>query len=274
MKRIFLILLFSLLVLSSGCVKHNGSVRPESPVNFSIDAPDKVFAGHIFTVYVDVDNRANDTLYNVSMDLFDVDGFNKISCAGTRTKVNLGPGEIRSINCKLNFSNSVDASTKRTIHAHVTYRRYMNAIAQLVVMTPEEYEIRRRTHGLGSIPQTFVESNGDLEVSISFMENPFVPRNDKKDYMYIKIRNVGGGIIEKIRNESVKIKLIVGGQDYTVYDCVKNDLYIQGSSFPQISCAIDALPELQNKNYLNVFVIVNLEYEYELRRSAQIQVEV
>ncbi len=273
MKRIFLILLFTLLVLSSGCVKQNGPVT-ESPVKVSIDAPDKVFAGHIFTVYVDVDNRANDTLYNVSVDLFDVDGFNKFSCAGTRTKVDLGPGEIRSINCKLNFSNSVDASTKRTIHAHVIYHRYMNAIAQLVVMTPEEYEIRRRTHGLDSIPQTFVESNGDLEVTISFMENPFVQRSGKEDYMYIKVRNVGGGFIEKIRSESVKIKLVVGGQPRYITNCVKNDLYIQGSSFPQISCAIDLLPEAQNKNYLNVFVIVNLEYEYELRRSAQIQVEV
>ena len=269
-----MILLFGLLVLSSGCVKQNEPIVTKSPVKFSIDAPDKVFLNSPFTVYLDVDNQANDTLYNVSMDLFDVDGFNKVSCAGTMTKVNLQPGEIRTIHCKLKFPNNIDASTKRTIHARVTYRRYMNAIAQLVVMTPEEYEIRRRTHNLGSVPQMFVESNGDLEVSISFMENPFVPRNDKKDYIYIKIRNAGGGFIEKIRNESVKIKLIAGGQPRDITNCVKNDLYIQGDSFPQISCAIDLPLEAQNKNYLNVFVIVNLEYEYELRRSAQIQVEV
>lgn len=275
------LLIFSLLVLvfTSGCIKQPPPETKEELLKISLDAPDKVFVGKEFSVYLDIVNDGNKTYENVTANFFDVDGFEKKStCEASWYKIR--KMEMKTVECKLEYpKGDYEKSFEKYIYANVKYKGYISAVSQLVVLTPEEYRVRESTNKLPSPPKSVKEENDELSLEISFNENPFIIDGDHA-YIYIKIKNIGKGIIEKINREDFEMRMIIGG-NYSSIDPKTNcsifknneEICVQGDEFPLIVCDLGNFTSLE-KNYDVVFITINLKYEYEIRTSRKIKIEI
>lgn len=274
MKKFVLILLIA-IVISCGCVERNNNTPPE-PFHVGIDVPDSVFPDKEFSVYLDIINNQNKT-YVVEGGFYDLNGFESNGeCSGGPWV--LDKKEIKIIECKLKYPKEFvgESSVKKTIRAYVKYTTNITLGAQLLVLSEDEYILRKQTNNIPEVPTKFEKTENDIKVIVEFQENPFViTPTKKKAYMYVTIKNVGEGTISEIDKNNFEISLLSDGRETSVgiVNCnLPSKLYVEGDTFPKISCEIDFANA--NPNYLNLFVIIKLRYSYDLRRSAQIKIEV
>ncbi|MCD6381790.1 MAG: hypothetical protein J7L43_02325, partial [Candidatus Aenigmarchaeota archaeon] len=182
----FLVLiLVSLTVFSAGCVKNGSTPALGKLLEVTLDAPESVFMGENFSVYLDINNLGNKTYNAVDASFFDTDGFEKLSpCKATW---DIKKKEIKILECKLRYPiSNIEKSTIRNIYASVSYDGYLNSAAQLIVLSEKEYRLREKTNSLPSITNLFTKRNDELEAIVRFKDNPFIIKPaEKQTYMYI-----------------------------------------------------------------------------------------
>lgn len=260
LSKLILVASLVFIVMLSGCVENIG----DNGLIIRLDAPQSVRAKQEFSVFLELNNRGSQT-YKMSVDFFDVGMFKKKS--ECKKEFELKPMFEKSIDCKLVFDYDKDLTQniEETIHSIIRYSTQFSIVKSFIAMTQEEYENRRITKRLEDLPKVFFENNGDIEVTIELSENPIIVR-DIDSYLYIKIKNVGEGFVNDLKKSDIEIKMIPD----IVTNCDIDDKISISRSEAIIPCKI----ELKNlkESYLNVYTIINIKYDYEIKKSAKINI--
>gem|GEM_PF-2391964 len=260
MRYATLMLLLALIV-ASGCVEQPVSPSLHQGLEISIDAPSEVYKNEKFTVYADVENFGNNT-YEVDVDFFDTGAFSK--SGKCRESFTLKENEVRIIPCELVYQGELEKETESKISTEISYRTSLEFIQPIEFLSQEEYEQRKITGKYRELPTRFLYNNGDVEIEIEMSENPVVKRGDRKHYVYIKIRNLGEGMISKI--EDIKITTTPPN----LLMCDIPPLVQQNGKFPTIACSLDV--SSLKENFLNIFLQIYLSYNYEIKKIVNIKV--
>jgi hypothetical protein len=253
MKILEIIVICSAIIISL-CVESKKFYGLE----ISIDAPQEVLKNQEFTVFLDLKNNGTKS-YNIEAEFFDVGLFTKKG--ECKKKFELKPRFEQSLECKLIYDKELEKEIPQTIYASVIYSSDFSIIKEIVFMTQEEYEGRRITGRLETLPRTFVENNNDLEILIEITENPIIVR-DVEQYLYLTIRNVGNGIVKDIENPEINIL-----PNIPIECDVPKKMYVERTG-ERIACKINA--KNIEKSYLNAYAIINIKYKYQLKSSAEI----
>ena len=248
--------------LFSGCVKND--IERFGGLTINLDAPEIVRNKQEFSVFLELSNKGNQN-YKIFVDFFDVGLFKKRS--ECKKEFDFKPNLEQHVECKLIFESDKDFTNiiDETIHSLIRYNTQFSVAKNFVVMKQEEYENRRITGRLKEFPKSFVESNGDLEVTIEFSENPIVARNEES-YLYIKIRNIGNGFANDLKKDGIEIKIIPN----IPINCDIDEKISIEKGAGIIPCKIE-IKDLK-ESYLNAYVIINIKYEYEIKKSAKIKI--
>jgi len=247
------------LLAASGCVEQPAS--PSPGLKISIDAPSEVYKNERFTVYADVENYGNDT-YEVEVDFFDTGVFSKSgSC---RESFTLKENEVRIIPCELVYQGELEKETESKISTRISYRTSVEFVQPIEFLSQEEYEQRKIKGTYRELPTRFLYNNGDVEIEIETSENPVVKVKERKHYVYVKIRNVGEGMISKI--EDIKITTTPPN----LLACDIPPLVQQEGRFPTIACSLDV--SNLKENFLNIFLQIYLSYNYEIKKVVTVRV--
>ncbi len=255
-------LLILMALLAAGCVQ-TGNAKF---LNITMDIPQSVFSDQEFSAYIDISNEGNRTYTNVQADFFNTGAFDKKnSCSlGSRT---MRPLDWAIIDCRLKYNRFIERDVTERVDVRIRYDNNYNFGITLLGMSEKKYEERRITGTLESLPRTFSFSNEEISADIELSENPVVDRNDNENYAYFTIRNSGSGFIENINGGDVKITSVPAGM---VTDCdAPSLLFHDNGVFPKITCKLARSSE----PYQNIYIFLNIDYNYELRRSGTILVK-
>lgn len=260
-------LLAVLAVLASGCV---GPVNMEQGLVITMDSPSQVIAGQDFNVYVDAFNNGNRTYDYFYIDMFNTGGFLKLSSCKT-AESDLRPNGIRKLDCELEYDRPIQADITEYIEARVKYMGHFSSMTNFLVMGEDEYELRRDTGILETGADFFTYYNEDLAVDVEIESNPVVIIPSRDTYVHITIRNIGEGFVSNLVGNNIIIRSEPEGLvDNENCDIDDDEVLIHNNGvFPRISCLID---RAVISGYNNAYVFAEIDYEYEIRRSASIYV--
>lgn len=259
---LYLISVIIISVLLSGCVQPNGKIAGGLVIN--LDAPESVRANQEFSVFLELSNKG-DQDYKILVDFFDVGMFKKrTEC---KKEFELKSGFEQHVDCKLVFETekAITRDIDEMIYALIRYNTKFSMVRSFVIMTQQEYENRRITNRLEELSKRFIESNGDLEVTLELSENPIVARG-VESYLYIKIKNVGDGFASDLKKEDIEIKVV---PSFPISCDIDEKISIERGA-ANIPCKINV--KNLKESYLNAYVIINIKYEYEMKKDAKIKI--
>ena len=258
-----------LVIFISGCVEIEDQVHL---LDMSMMADSEtVFTGSKTTGYLDINNNDVKSIKNVVMDIFETGYFTNVSeCYKEGREIK--PGSFDTLTCELEARSTIPRSPLiTTVHGRVRFDTRLSAVQIIEMITEDEYILRERTGELAKKPETYSYSDNNLELQIDFSEElPVVVREGeeyRKKYMYLTIRNVGNGFVSNLEQGGIEMR-----QEGDVVNeaCIEQDLSIIGKEFPRIACEMDLPGEI---NYLSNYVIIlDIDYNYELREELSIEV--
>ncbi|MEM7816329.1 MAG: hypothetical protein QXZ20_00275 [Candidatus Aenigmatarchaeota archaeon] len=257
-----IILSLTLVILFSDCVKND--ISKSHGLEINLDFPENVRNKQEFSVFLELSNKGKQD-YKISVDFFDVGLFKKKS--ECKKEFDLKSGFDQFIECKLVFESEKELkkSIEETIHSLIRYNTQFYMVKELVALTQDEYENRRITRRLEELPKVFVENNGDLEVTLELSENPIVAR-DIESYLYIKIKNIGNGFANDLKKGDIEINII---PNIPITCDIDEKISIEkGAGIIPCKIEVKSLKE----SYLNIYIIINIKYEYEIKKSAKIRI--
>ncbi len=183
----------------------------------------------------------------------------------------LRPGEIKTIECRLTAPPSEEIpkrSVANSIDVRLRFRNKLTALPTIEMISEEEHKRREFSGSVAAAPSSYSYRDKALQVDIGFSKNmPLVVREGEKAYMYIALTDIGDGMIYPIKQGDFNII-----QDGEVIGNCDNlgVLRPDGKAFPKITCELN-LPK--DVNYLsNYAAIINIDYSYEYRVSAQVEI--
>jgi hypothetical protein len=228
---------------------------------------DSVFAGSETYVYLDVNNNDVKSIKNVNMDIFETGPFTKINeCKKEVTEIK--PDSFSSLKCELKAPSNIPTSPfTTTVSARVQFEAKLSAAQLIEMITEDEYNMRENTGKLVKMPKTYSYKDNNIELQIDFSDELPIVVRDKKVYMYLTIRNIGGGFVSDLEENDITTEEI---EPKNVVNCVKQRLSPIGKEFPRIACELN-LPE--GMEYMgNYVVIVDVNYDYEIRKDLSIDI--
>lgn len=256
-KRHLLILI--LILIACGCIQK----EEKRALEVILDAPESIMRNQEFSAYLDIINNGSRT-YRVKADFFDVGSFTKMSECSMR-EAEMRPTFQRTLECRLVY-DKLDTNFYERIDAQVEYSSDFALVQSIEVLSQEEYKMRMLTGRLKDLPTTFSQKNEDIEIILEVSENPIVMRN-VPHYAYVTIINIGNGFVDDLSRDKISITTIPSGY----INCeIPNRLSAEKGIFPRISCMLS--PNVAGEKYLNLFVIINIKYNYKIRKSAEIKI--
>jgi hypothetical protein len=259
------------VVMASGCVnlfEQQTKIQSDT-LQVKIDAPAEVYQGQRFAVYLDVSNPGNLSYESVSLDFFNTGAFSNVTPCSLLGKT-IGPNGMQTLECYLKYSRQLERDVQERVDADVTYDKKLDAVINFPIISQKEYEKQRDLKTFQSLSNTFSLHNNELQVDAELTENPIINLGSDK-YLYITLRNIGGGFINDIRGEDIKISTVPNGI-ISRGDCtIPTELFQDSGTFTKISCKLYRYG-LDN-DYTNVYVFLEVNYGYELRTSASIMVK-
>lgn len=300
--------LTAFLILLSGCVS-NGSFEHGLFVTMQAD-PQTIFTDRETTVYVDIENRGERSIRDITVDIFDVglmepttpvtklDAENllrdigrslldmalsrffgdkpsqaKIPCApGVYER--LLPGEFKTHQCTLKSPKQIiEVQTATTVSAKVIYTQELT-FTQLIELVSEGYFESHR-NDFAPKAGSYVYNDKNVEITVEFSDSlPVIVRNGKDVYMHITIKNIGNGFMPTIAQGRIKIEIpdeLKRKYGSDVIQCPEiKNLESFEKTFPRITCKLN-LPT--NFNLIsNYDFIFTLNYDYEVRADTTVTI--
>jgi hypothetical protein len=236
-------------------------------VNVTLEAdPPATYAGGKTILYVDVENLGGQTLRNMNIELFAPGLFSASACRKTISVLN--PNRFTTLSCGLQAPLEISTfPTNNLVNVRVSYTTTFSTVYNLELMSPELYRQKQVTGTLNrhSGSRVFKDNIIELDVDLS-TDLPIVDNPDKKEYMYLTIKNIGPGIMSSIQPSDFWIQ-----QNGNIVNCNLNSVISpSGDTFPRIACEIN--PPGDIKYLSNYDVIVNINYHYEIRQSLPIEI--
>ena len=259
-----------ILVLISGCVDINDfeNIFSEEVVEFTgkdegvlielKPSSDNIFSGETFDLYIDIRNNMTNDINNVNIKIFGSDLFTT-NCKLDKIP-NLKTGVLETKTCNFNVEEITTKEVIKDIHTKINFSTTLSVSQSMNFITQEEF--KKRTNKL-TYPKSYTYNDGNIELNVEFSsEPPFIDTDE--NYATFKIKNIGEGFVNKLNKVSA-IKYFDGCNfdPLSTYHPLKKE-------FPSVTCKI---VNPNNINYLsNDVVIINIDYEYELRESLPIKI--
>jgi hypothetical protein len=194
------------------------------------------------------------------------------------TIYNLIPGEIKTIECKLKAPgmNEIPKSfISNDVNVRMRFTNKLTAIQTIEMISEQEYKLRQYSNKIEVKPSSYTYRDKAIELDVEFSKQlPIIVRPGEKVYMYLTIRDIGGGEpgVYPVRpDEFFIIQQGINGQN-VVASCDNQNppivLQPDGKTFPRVTCELK-LPS--TINYIsNYQAIINLDYSYEYRKTISV----
>ena len=238
-------------------------------LEISLDYPQSVYSGEVFSVYMDVKNLGNLSYNGMIMEFFNTGSFSKQnSCTSGTTR--LGPNGMATVECRLKYERQIESPVTETVDSLVAYERNMTSSLAVPVLSEDEYGKRRQLGTYQELSKIFSQSNNEITVDAELSENPVVDIGGEK-YVYFTIRNTGSGFINEIKKADISVWSVPLGI-VSKGDCnIPVVLFHDNGVFTKIACRMH--PESVQNGFENAFVFFDVNYIYELRQSVSITVK-
>lgn len=210
----------------------------------------------------------------------------------------LDPKEFQTFSCQL-AAGEVKESITNTISAKTTFSAELDAVQLIEMISKDEYERRKAADTFTTAPRKYTYSDGRLALDIEFSEDiPVIERSNKRYFMHLTIRNVGGGFvgdiepgdfivvqgtdvkpplagineiqIKGIRIEGANNFLTLNADNLVKCDRLSQKLSPIGDKFPRITCEL--LPPDNIDVIGNYPMAIKILYDYETRQSIGIRI--
>ena len=242
-----------LLIAVSGC---NGISTASEGLDVRIEtSPNKLFPGGKVTLFIDVENKDEKTYNNILIDVFDT---GELVGECQKAIQQMKPQAIGSLECQLGVPSELKKD--QNVWTKVTFDGHLTGSLQVEIISQEEYELRTRLGTLQRQAKSYSFADKNLQVALDFEESPpFVP--GKQQFVRIKIRNIGAGLVESIKPGAVSVQS-------DIISCPpKGELFPVGKEFPTIACEV----KVPTVNYLSQSLInIDIKYSYDVREKTPI----
>ena len=281
LARNFLLIAF---VLIAGCVQSQSPAR-EGAFSVRLEtSSDKVFQNKETTLYVDVQNNMIQDAKNVRVDVFSAGLFERGACipayvtpAPTGSEYipagDIKQGELQIVTCKLKAKEIVQNEMETTIFAKVSFGSRLQASQIVKLISQNEFEIREKTGKIEKEPGSYTYRDDNIELDVTFSSEMPIVKKDTREFVTFKVKNIGNGFIQKLVL-GTNFKFIQNPADATgkkLVDeaCLAGTAELLGNEFPAITCELN----LPSVNYLsNNVLIINIDYQYEVRESLPVKI--
>ncbi len=243
-------IILAILVALSACtgqslVTEGLDIRTET-------APNKLFPNGHVTLFIDVENKDEKTYRNVFIDVFDT---GQLIGSCEKSVAEMPPDDIETLECRL----SVPAEITRgeNVQIKTVFEGSLVAALQTEVISQEEYDLRTKLGTLQNQAKSYTFGDKNLQLNVEFDEAPpFVP--GKKQFVRLKIRNVGNGLVDSIKAGSISVSS-------DILSCPpKGDISPVGKEFPTIVCEVN----VPTVNYLSQSLTnIDIKYSYDVREK-------
>lgn len=266
--RIFIA--FALVIVAAGCTQYFGSSQIVLEPETSLLTPSTPFK-----VFVSVVNNEGERIRDIKLSIFDTGIMLKQdSCEWSISE--LKPEQKINQVCNLRSPEAKEIPEpfiRSPILASMRYKKNFAFLTDVEIITFDEYERRRLTGTLESYYSGATYSDNNIEADLEFSEDlPLVHSSGKEIFMYLKIRNIGGGFLGPIGSD--KIKIIEGNslvdEGLNCLNSVEGKIYPINNEFPRIACKL-VLPSDGDINSGRIGL--NIEYEYEIRAETSVEVK-
>lgn len=261
------VVLLALLVFVSGCT---GVTNQGLSITMQADPP-IVFSGSSTLVHIDVDNRNQNSMDNVVVELFDSGMLAANKCI--KFFDHLLPYEFQTISCQL-AAPKIEQPVTTQVNARVFFNSTFSASQIFEVMDENEYQRRVSSGTFHSSPQNYIYSDRSVQVQVEFSEPPpLVVLPEKKYFVYFTISNIGDGFVNDIKPGDFIAR---DASTSSILECPPfATLSPNGKIFPRIACEIK-IPSgyfgARESKFRNVDLRMQLSYTYELRDRLEISI--
>ncbi len=247
------ILLLFLVILAVGCVN---TITQLGGISVTVQAdPPKVFSGGTTRFFVDVENTDKKTYRSVSTEVFDA-GIIDVKSCNKKGLDEMRPNQTYTIKCDL-AGPKVESSSIQQVSVKTSFTTDMNFIQSYQMATEDAYKRESARGSLKYMPKSYSYRDSYIESNIEFSEDLPIVIRDKKNYMYIKITNIGPG--------TVKLLDVKGKENVK---CGKPVVDTVGKEFPRVVCELTSTV----KDLTNFDELITVTYYYELINTAQIEI--
>ncbi|MFH1631287.1 MAG: hypothetical protein ABIA21_03665 [Candidatus Aenigmatarchaeota archaeon] len=272
MKKGFvvIIILLATVVVSSGCINQVAVSSGGLDVRTSFD-PQKIFSSASATFYVDIENADRFDYNDVDVNVFNTGILEMDDCSEYFDVIK--PGEIKHLACTVTAPPAeelVQTTQTETVTTKVRFSKTITGIHNIEMITEDEYTRQSQTgkYYTRASQQSFFDSylRTDLTFSGDF---PLIDRPGTKTFMYIDITDVGSGIPDDLSEDDIEILEV---QNKGIFDCDTPEVLtqIKNKFEPKISCTLTLPSDI---NYINDYTtIINIDYNYELRKTSTITI--
>lgn len=251
-SRLLVVLVFGLmsLVFASGCVNYGGKIGlfgivPSGPnytvsedIKVSANAyPSDVIEGKESALYFDVSNDGNITISDFDLlftDLCDFKGGNL-----EKKFDEIKPGDLEQWNWKIKAKN-VDMPETCALRYDVSYKTSSSAYYDIAAVSEAEQERLLREGKMEEISLNYYKTKTPVEIDISMSEEQPIVENSSF-YLYIDLRNVGSGYVERIKAGDAVLEYpnfleLKGCDDYDNQGRLKRDLEFYRGQTKKSTC--------------------------------------
>ena len=269
-NKIFFLAVLSLLVFFSGCTARQ--YGEGISVRMMAD-PDTIFANQDTKLYIDIENNDAQNIQGVKIDVFETGILSPKK--GQKCEDNLFddllPQQAYSFECDMSAKQIDQPYMSSDIFVSVSFKKILGFTQTIEMMTEQEYERQRLAGKIRSAPGSYSYRDNNIEALVDFSDElPLIKREYfgeiKKEYMYIKIRNIGNGFLGDLTKESIVIE-----QKGSAVKCaIPEKMSPIGNEFQRIACEIDLPP---NVEYIsNYDARISVVYSYDVRKTTSVKV--
>ena len=278
-----------MLVFSSGCVNFDGKLSllgltPGEPKYTLVENlvtkvdvfPTEVYGGKNVTIYFDVSNNGNTTVSNIDLFFTDLCDFK----GGKLEKKidSLEPGEFRDWQWSIE-ANNVRVGRDCTLRYDMSYDTSSLAIYDISALSDDEYQRLLRKGTIEkeiSLNYYKTKSPVDMDISLS-KDQPIL--EGQEFYLYLKLRDVGGGYIDKIKSGDATIEYpnflkFEGSDDFSGENgklTLKNDLDFLNKETKVSTCKFKVNTGSVIRN-IGQFKI-NIKYKYMYHKTITVKIK-
>lgn len=245
-----------LVLLGSGCVVEDFGGRlgllgltPTGPnytaqetIKISGEAyPQEVEEGKEMALYFDVSNDGNITVSDFDLKFTDLCEFEEKDLEKSFEEVK--PGDFEQWTWKID-AKEVENKRSCKLRYDVSYNTKSSAYYDVVALSESENQRLLRRGEMGQISLEYLRTKSPVQIDVSLSEEqPIV--EGSSFYLYIKLRNVGGGYVEKIEKGKAEIKYpefleLVGCDDFNNKGILDKDLEFLRGSTKTSTCEFEA----------------------------------
>lgn len=270
-------LLILVIVAAAGCIN---SAPAGGGLSISMQPdPPKIFSHGTTRINIDLENT-NPRPITASFDIFDT---------GRLTFAQQPPGaacgldnfimlknDFKSFFCVLQAPDIEEESVLTEVNAWARYKTSMPVVQVIEMMTEAEYQ-RRAGQAALTKPASYSYRDKNVEVRIDFDEPlPIVLRRGHRYFMHFTIKNIGNGLIGSLKYNDFSVRP-AGATSFSIVDCRNSGidnpnwrLEPVGKEFPSITCELTMPSGVSAVE--NYGMLVTLEYNYEVREKALVQI--